>query len=190
MAETRAWAAGLSVPFRGKVPRAKGIRDMAAQKEKLDELHDIFAENEAFAVCQARMEGLLDAPLSKVIDGLGQGEDGLAPTKVALVLNYVGRTLRDAYGRDTYKEGLMIAQDDLYYEGTAKGMEQVVDHAKVQAEKMQRDMEEAMSAAIDRFTTVAHANVGYGAKLGFLAAMVTVTGISALLWYVGAVTVP
>lgn len=131
------------------------------------------------------MEGVLDAPLTSVVRSLGRGDENADPVRVAMVLNFVGRTLRDAYGRETYRKGLMLAQSDLYYEGSADGMQQVVDTAREESEKMVATVKEAMDGVLAEFPRHLNRRKLAGAAWGSVGGMIASGGLLAMAWYVG-----
>jgi hypothetical protein len=176
----------------GEPGRATEIRNQMSQTEQnptkqdhLDRLHDLLAGDEAGAVLQAHVEGHLDAPLTAVIGVLGKGDGD--STRIAIVLNYVGRSLREAYGREAYEQGILSAQADVY----AKGAEDVAGQFKDATTELHEAVEDLGEAVVTRLSQAKrHENTfaiagGVGAMLGTSASFVSVL---AMLWYTGGIT--
>lgn len=107
-----------------------GIADHA------DRLHDALANE--YPAQQARVEGILDGPLLSAVREAGPASHSLTgPVGCLLLLNYVGRFLREAYGREGFERSLRVALADLYAEGERAGAAHVAGETQALSAALQ-----------------------------------------------------
>jgi hypothetical protein len=155
--------------------------------DHIDRIHDMLSSKDGTSALQAHVEGILDRSLTEAIHFIGR--DGGEPddTRVMIVLNHVGRTLRDAYGHEMYAMGVLAAQTDLYEKG-------VVETTAMATEAMERvtsAIEEATPAIVARLEA-ANRNLALavyaGGVAGMLGTCISVATVLGALWYTGGIT--
>lgn len=115
----------------------------------IDMIHDIIVDHAGSH--QAALAGILDTPLASAILRMQTLSPALSGTEsTMMVLNHVGRFLRDAYGPESYEEGLRLAQADLHIKGMTESVQVLEEALFAQVPDMGEKIAEEMTPIILR----------------------------------------